>query len=476
MSLVKRPTKPDIVFSIAIYKCEGAVSHANIDDLIKRLDDHLHILRGMHIKGVLVSFKSVTKLDKEPLVKLIKSLSLFHAKLRCSVGLCDYSAKLFPILMQLITGTPLGLFKTADVLALAIGTSNVHRHSSILVHSDDVDNRQSIASTLISNNYFVVMAFSEKDFQDKSQQKDRFDRLVYQSLFSNMQEEVTIGFERNIFIYEFKGSLNESLGKIVKVQDFEYRLSLGYKVFIFDLTRIFQMNLRAAYFFLELEQLAAPFKAQICLIDLRKEKIDSNALAVLNKSKLWIYDHINDAFEDDEVIEMTAHKHPHYSTGISKELLSMTPYFIAASIQSLEIYEIKNPDKSPSKQINVKKLYALKPTIVTHITFAGDYEGELIFLFAQKSAEILIKNILGDFDGYEGNDYLDAMTEFVNAVTGKLKSNLRKKHKCVQFSIPYSTATLEDIIPMNSPQSIVLTTFMCDGNEYYVGLTSPRES
>ena len=120
--------------------------------------------------------------------------------------------------------------------------------------------------------------------------------------------------------------------------------------------------------------------------------------------------------------------------------------------------------------------YSLRTKIVTHIKFSGDYQGEFIFLFTQKSMGVIINHILLDSDEYKGEDYLDAMSEFVNSLTGKLKSNLRKDNKCIQFDLPISTVKLESTVPSNSQQKFIFTSFKCNKSEYHVALSSPIET
>lgn len=475
MSLVNRQTRPDIQLNIATYKLNGQLDCSGADELIKRVDNHLSILRGMRIEGVLLSFKGITKIDKESLFKVIKYFSMFHVKLRCVIGFCDYSSKIYPVLKQLVKSSPLGLYKNMDVMALAIGTSNASVHTSVLVYSDNVDERQAIASTLISNNYFVIMAVTAKDFEKKSSDKDRFDRFISDSYFSNIHEDVTISFEKNIFSYEFQGTLDNTISKRVNIDDFQYRLSLGYTVIVLDFTNIYHMNLRAAYFILELLKIAEPYNVLTCCVELNSEKIDNNALGILDKCPIWIFDTHAQVYEDPEVIAKISSILPSYSTGISKELLAFIPLFITASMQSLEIYEIPKSAKGSPKQVKVNALYAIKPTIISHITFSGDFEGELFFLYTKPSVNTLIKHILVDFDDYVIEDYLDAMTEFVNSVTGKLKSNIRKNYKCIQFGLPQSSTLIQDFISDDTEQSFILTKFQCNENDYYVALSSPVE-
>ena len=471
MSQTANSIKPDIQLNIATYEMPEKISPAAVDRLILRIEQHLQILRGMHVEGLLFSFKGIDKIDKLSLAKLIKHFNIFHSKLRAFAGFCDYSPALYKVLLPFVKGSPLGLFRTRDIMSLAVGTCALPTFSTLLVFSDDADDRQAIASTLISNDYFVVLAISRQDFQQKAQQKERFDRIVSHSYFGNMHEDVVVKFEDNIFYYEFKGALNVDISNHLKLNDFKYRLSLGYKIFIFDLARVFHMDLRAAYYILEMDQLAQPYGAKICLVDLNPDAIDTNAKAVMEKSRLWVYDELQDALDDNDLTKLLQVPMSPSEKGISKNLLALAPHVIAANMQSLEVYEIKNPSKSPSKQLTLQQLDLLKPMIVTQVSFHGDYEGELLFLFAQNSTEVLINHILGDLEGFEGEDFLDAMTEFVNSVTGTLKSNLRKNQKCIQFSLPQSTALLSDVAPTTSQQSVVLTNFKCEGYPYYVALT-----
>lgn len=467
--------KPDIQLNIATYMIHGELNDASAQEIINRIENHLHILRGLHVEGLLLSFAEITKIDKDALFRVINSFSRLHVKMRAVIGFCDYTGKIFPILRHLIKSSPLGLYESVDTMALAIGTSNASRELPILVYSDNIDERQLIASTLISNNYFVIIAVSKSDLEVKSHDKKRFNRIIKESYFSHIHDNVMINFENNIFSYEFQGTLDNTLSSRINVDDYMYRLSQGYNVVIFDFTRIYHMNLQAALFLIELEKKAQPYKALICAIELSNDKVDINAFGALKRSEIWLFESINHIYADAEVIEKTTSRLPRFGDGVSKKLLELAPNFIAATMQTLNIYEIPNPNKSHLKQINTKQLYSIKYKVATIITFCGDFEGEFIFLFTQESADILIKHILVDHYEYDEEEYLDAIGEFVDSLAGKLKSNLRKKNRGVKFTPAESTTNLEDIIHKKSLQTFILTNFQCDGKDYYAALTSPME-
>lgn len=473
MAKVKIERKPDIQLNIATYKLNGQLTQENAKEVINRIDGHLSILRGMHIDGLLLSLEGVTKVDKYSILEIIKSFSSFYVRLRVMVGFCDYPSSMYPILRKSIVSTPLGLYKSIDIMALAIGTSNINRNASILIYAESVEERQLIASTLISNEYFVIMALSLDDFKKKYEDKSRYNRLVYNSYFSNIHDDVIISFDEKTFIYSFQGTLDGTLNKRINIDNFKYRLSIGYTIVVFDFTSIYNLNIAATHFLIELENIAKEYNALVCCIGLVNRNIEVNALSVLEKSSLWLFDDLEQIYEDEEVIQLLSTKKQQFHSGISKKLLELSPHFVAASMQALDIYEIPNMKKEPSKQANAKNLYELKPFIMTHISFNGDFEGEFTFLFSKEIVRIFIKQLFVDVYNYKKEDYLDAMCEFVNALSGKLKSNLRKKNLCIQFGLPYSSTTLDDVLHEEIDHKFILTNFISGDSNYHVALSSP---
>lgn len=466
-------TKPDIKYNVAVYNCTK-FTKKDVTQLTERVEQHLPILRGMHVKGIAFSLKGVEKVDKEALEIVLEKFKLYHVKLNAMAGLIDYPPKIFPVLELFVRDSPLGLFRTVDVMALALGTSNIGNYASILVHTDNIDNRQTIASTLISNNYFAVMATSKEDLKARLAQKDKFGAIITHSFFGNIFETFEVTFHNNIYTYELKGALKGNIKDRLNVEDFKYRLSLKYRVFVLDFAKVYYMDATVAHLIMELDALALEHDAHICVINLDTDKIERNALSVLQNSKLWVYENMDDVITDDDItplIKRTKTTYPY--DGIPKRMLSFIPKLIGSTMRTMDIYTINDASKTPSKQTVLSELINLKPTIVTHIEFKGDAEGDMIFLFAQGSTEVLLEHILGTTMEAEGEDFLDAMSEFVNSVTGTLKSALKKEYQCIQFSLPKSTPLLSDVCNESSKQIAVLTGFECKEQPFYIAITYP---
>ena len=465
--------KPDIQSDIAIYKINGEFNENNAKELIVRVETHLPILRGMNLEGLLFSFEDINKIDQIALKLILDNFRLFYVQLKIMVGFCNYATSLYPILRKIINNTPLGLYKNVNIMALAIGSSNVHRNSSILIYAQDLAERQHIASSLISNEYFVIMALSKEDFNKKYKDKSRYNHTVTNSYFSNIHDDLIITFDERAFIYKFQGALNASIKNLINIEHFKYRLSSGYIVIVFDFTNIYNLNVAAATYLVSLEKIAKDYNALICCIGLMKNKMEQNAIPILEKSSLLLFDNIEQIYEDEEIIGILKTYIPHYNTKIPKKLLELSSSFSTTSVQVLDIYEISGFTKCSPKKANSKILYALNTQIYTHISFNGDYEGEFIFSFSKNNMNTIISHILVDDIKNSQEDCLDIMSEFVNSITGKLKSNLQKRNLCIQFSLPYATTNLDDIIYKDLDQEYILTEFKTDYSSFYVALCAP---
>ncbi len=462
--------KPDIQHSIAVYHYPASMDVGGVNELLARINGHMTILRGLHVEGIMISFKEMHKLDQSSLVALIESLSILHTKYELHIGFGDYPKAFFPVLLKFIKATPVSLFKTIEVMALAIGTSRLPTYSSILVYIEDTDEAKSIVSHLISKQYFVVMAHSKEDMLKRIHQKNSFDRIVVESHFGNLQEEVTVDFEKGIFTYSFQGSLDNDLSKSINIKEFKARLDFGYRVFIFDLNNIFHMDMHAAYILTDFLTAAKPYHAVICLVGLDKNKLNSNAYTIMDRSNFWSYKEKEDIYSDEEIILKLQKQHFHLqSQGISKRIIELIPKFIKATKQTLDRLGVKE-FASQSKQCVVGKKPDLQPYISTHMNFAGDYVGEINFIFPKESVYAILERKEENPGELTKEDHIDMLKEFSGTVMGRLKANLEKRNHSIEAEFPYAVE-YSDVDYDCIQHKYILETFYCDGKPFYVTVT-----
>ena len=462
--------KPEIKQSIAIYPYPLNATKEKITELIDRITGHMTILRGLHVEGIMISFKDETKLVKESLLALIEGLSSLHTTYDLHMGFGDYSHAEFKVLLQFIKATPISLFKNIEIMALAIGTSRVLPYSSILVYIEDIDEAKSIVSHLISKLYFVVMANSKDDMIKKLKHREAYDKIITESHFGNMQDEVTVDFDKGIFTYTFNGNMDEGLESNISKKEFLERLKFGYHVYIFDISNISHMDMHAAYIFINYLKMATEHKAVICLVGFEEKKLNSNALTIIEKSKFLSFEDKKDVYQDSLIQKVLNHQHLRIqSQGISKRIIELIPSFIKANKQTLERLDIKD-FKSQSKQCVIGPKQNLKAYISTHINFRGDYVGEVNFIFPKESVLAILERKQGNAKEMNKEEDIDALKEFSSTVMGRLKANLEKKNHSIEADFPtaieYSDVNYDCI-----EHKYILETFYCDGEPYYVTVT-----
>lgn len=462
--------KPDIKLNIAVYHYPQKASEAAIKELLDRILGHMTILRGLHVEGIMISFKDINTLDQKSLLALIEGLVILHTKYDLHMGFGDYTHAEFKVLLQFIRATPISLFKNLEVMALAIGSSRALPYSSVLVYIEDEDEAKSIVSHLISKLYFVVMASSKEDMIKKLKHRELYDRIVIESHFGNLQEEVTVDFDKGIFNYSFQGSMDADLEKSISTRDFLERLKFGYHVYIFDLSNILHMDMHAAYIFVNFLKLATDHKAIICLAGLHKDKLNSNALTIIEKSDFWIFTEKEEVYADVDVKQILKRQHLRIqSQGISERVIKLIPSFIKANKQTLDRMDI-NDFKSQTKQCVIGAKPDIKPYISTHINYRGDFVGEVNFIFPKDSVDSILSRKHESEESLEKDDHIDALKEFSSTVMGRLKANLEKNNQSIESDFPYAieySAVNYDCIE----QKYILETFYCNGEPYYVTVT-----
>ncbi|KIM11068.1 MAG: hypothetical protein KU37_08160 [Sulfuricurvum sp. PC08-66] len=465
--------KPQLSYEIATYTLPSTLHERNLDGLLTRLDHHMMILRSMQVRGVALSFREVPELNEKGIKAIVEHLSTFHTKVRAYVSLIEYSSAQYMQFIPHIENSPVALFKTIDIMALAIGTSKVRPYSPVLLYMKNPKERQSFASYLINKNFFVIQVTGAGAFKKRLEKRDYFDAIVTESYMSNVHDEVNITYKEGIYYYTFKGSLTETVKQYIDLTHYAHRLKMGHKFFVFDVGRVFHLSIHVAQLIATLDEYATKAKAHIGLINLDKNRIDSNALTRLNNSHIWLYEDLAHVLEDPDVEELRNSYRPRTTEGLSKELLGLMGSLEKTLLATLGAYGIQNSQKMGAKTYGLDELERLKPLIITHISFEADYEGHLYFLFAQKSVEMILHHVLGGIDNFEGEDFLDAMNEFVNTVAGKLKTTLSDQQMCIEFSLPNSYALLTDTIDPSRTQKAVVTTFEAKESTFYCAMTHP---
>lgn len=470
-------TKPKIVQDVAVYSVGPEVIPATVNGFLNNLERHRPILRGLNVKAIVFSMADIEKFDKDAFLQVVERFDVLQKELKVLTGVSGYTEKQFGVLKMMLKDTAVALFKNIPIATLAAGTSRVRKSSAILVYSEENDEKTMITSELISNGYFVIQANNFNDFKKKYQKKGSYSLIVAQSRFGGMRDDVMVLYNDGVYYYTVRGIIDETMYNRFDFEGHTKRLEKGFKTFVIDATKISTMDVKGAHFFLRLTEEAARYEAMICIVGLDSGKVYSNAMIVLEKCHLWAYDSLEDVAADDELIEL-AHK------GLSsrgkdfkptKETASKHPVFTSILMDTIKTYgkwelEKVNPSVQP-----LEKLLAKDVVVENFISFDGDIDGSLIFLFPRETAKVLSTAMTGvDSKDLLDDDLLDVMSEFVNSVTGKIKTSIVKKHVYISFSLPNSHLSSEGYLNKYKSLHGIVLEISLDGLPLYMIITGGR--
>lgn len=432
-------TKPKIVQDVAVYSIGPEIVPAAVNGFLNNLERHRPILRGLNVRAIVFSLSDIEKFDKDAFLLVVERFDILQKELKVLTGVVGYTEKQFGVLKMMLKDTAVALFKNVPIATLAAGTSRIRKSSAILVYSEDNDEKSMITSELISNGYFVIQANNFKDFKKKYEKKGSYSLIVAQSRFGGMRDDVMVLYNDGIYYYTVRGIIDETMYNRFDFEGHTKRLEKGFKTFVIDASKISTMDVKGAHFFLRLTEEATRYEAMIALVGIDYAKVYSNAMIVLEKCHLWAYDTLEEVGGDQEFMEL-AHKglaQRGRSFKPTKETASKHPFFSSVLQDTVKTYgkweiELVNPSVQP-----LTKLLEKEAVIENFISFDGDIDGSMVFFFPRDTSKLLAAAMTGlDSKDLLDEDLLDVMSEFVNSVTGKIKSAIVKKRVYMSFSLP----------------------------------------
>ena len=461
--------KPEITSNIASYSYPDEADKAAVIELTDRIKGHISILRSLEISGIFISFKEVQKVDRKALDFLIEELTALSTRTTIHIGLGDYSHTFFPVLLKLIKRTSISLYKNLNIMAFASGTRA--SLSSILVYIEDPYDAGMIVSHLISKHYFVVISHSVEDFKKRiSGNRKVYDQVITESHFGNTENKVLIKFKKSIFHYTFYGKLDKNLITNINQKDFKERLDFGFKIFIFDLSNVLYIDMNAANFIIGFLHIAQKYDASICLVGLERENFDSNAYNLMTQNNFSDFSEIEDIYHDVDVLEILSQQHSlAYSEGISKKIIEFIPNFIRATRYVLSLIDISDISVQ-TQQCTIEKEPKIDPYIATHISFYGDYHGEINFIFPKESVDVILERKYENVEDLNKDDHIDALKEFTQIIMDKLSTQLENKYLSIESGFAMATDG-ENIDLSCRDHRYVFETFFCDEHPFYVTIT-----
>ncbi len=292
---------------IAIFTPQGFLDGNNASGIVTMQDMDMVRSSGVHM--VLVSMKRVAFFNKNGISVLLDALVKLQKEMRVTIGFCDYDRKQYVTFLNLFKKEMnFNLFKTLDVAMLFEGCKKRYSdiQESVLVYNEDSTQRSMQAIEVFDRGYNPVVVQTREDFNILSQEDGNFVEIIDNTHLGFIGSRIAAKTRGNCIIYYLKGFLDGSVTEQFDVVYHQNCLKVGFKLFMFDATRVSSLNIHAANFFSKLSTAGAEYGAIISIVGLDIEKTPKAFIEELEDAGIIFFENEADFFGDETIQSISA--------------------------------------------------------------------------------------------------------------------------------------------------------------------------
>jgi len=455
---------------VGIFSPQGFLDGNNSTAFLS-LDD-IDATAKLNTDMILVSLKKVIFFNRNGLDAFVKMFLKVRAANKATVGFCDYDAKKFETIVKFYKDDlNFSLFKTQDVASL-FASSFKNQNKNVLLFSDDKSQRAAMAIELHDNGHNPIIAQTQEEFNEKSEDGHAFDVIIDHSHIGQMGQTVAARVTGNAIIYTVSSFLDAEIGNTFNIVYHNNSLNVGFRLFIFDCYKVVSMNVHALNFFSKLASSGAEYNATICFVGLTFEKTPIAFKETLEDSGIMFFEQMDDILQNKELLEELGASSAAAIQNVrplNKVMITELPHFIEAAVATIEMMTNSEAVKD-AVQINEIKVENKEDKIASSIGFYGDMDGMVILIFpigiAKKACELLIGEETDDMELI-----LDTLGELVNIVGGKLKTLLSDQKISVDITLPRTYPDIDSLLEITEFKKGVQVDLAFDNDKFLFFLT-----
>ena len=342
----------------------------------------------------------------------------------------------------------------------------------IYLYAKDVENKNMLLYYLVKKGYSPIVLNSEEELKSKkSSNPDAI--FVEKSLVSKISNRVVSFTKDNMVFFYLDDFLDAEFTRNFDIEYFRRSLMIGFRVFVFDCEYVKGINIHAIRYLAKLAVESAEYGALLCVVGLNTKEINEQILMDMEDSGYLFFKNIKEFNESEEVKE--ALKYVATSTNkkqksITKEVVNLLPYFINATIESVELMTGIEAKKDKP---NIKELtfdYKNNKYLASSVGIYGDLDGVLILVFSENLTKKVAKILLGE-EIKDKDELNDVVGEFANIIVGNVKANLSKQSMKIDLTLPKVFGEIENLIDLVKEKKGVEVKFNFEEEEFYFFLT-----
>jgi CheY-specific phosphatase CheX/anti-anti-sigma regulatory factor len=342
----------------------------------------------------------------------------------------------------------------------------------IYLYSDDIENKNMILYYLIKKGYSPIVLNSKQELEDK--RKENPDAVfVEKSVVSKISNRVVSFTKDNIVFFYLDGFLDADFTKSFDIEYFRRSLVIGFRVFVFDSEYVKSLNIHAVRYLAKLAVESAEYGALLCMVGLNTKEINEALLVDMEDAGYLFFKDIKEFNESEEVkeaLEYVASVRQKKKRVITKEAINLLPYFVNATIESVELMTgiTAKKEKPAIKELTFN--YKENTYIASSVGFYGDLDGMLVLVFSENLTKKVAKILLGE-DIDNKDELNDVVGEFANIIVGNVKANLSKQSKKIDLTLPRVFSDIDNLVNLVKEKKGAEVKFYFEDEEFYFFLT-----
>jgi CheY-specific phosphatase CheX len=222
-------------------------------------------------------------------------------------------------------------------------------------------------------------------------------------------------------------------------------LRVGFRIFLFDATKVSFVNVHGANFISKLSTAGAEHEVTFAICGLNKRNTTENLYHELEDAGVMIYADMKSFFEDEDILKEAKNLSgvSRTNTVITKKIVSILPTVVESS---MSIIEVLSSYKAVKKSIVVQELSlnTKEKLLSANIGIYGDISCILIMVFdesiAKKTCNILLK------EESNSDDLLDALGELTHIIASKISQILTKQQIKTNITMPRVFENIDDVV------------------------------
>jgi len=443
---------------VAIFMPQGFLDSVNTAKVITIQD--MQPLIANKFNMVLVSFKKIVYFNVNGIKMLVEILKKISKEADATVGFCDYTELQYKAFLKAYDiQLPFCLFETLDTALIYAGNLEAKENENILIYNDDSTQKSMQAIEFFDKGYNPVVAQTKDDYLKKLEDKEKFRHATWLTYLGLASNKIAAKTKKGSVIYYLKGYLDGEITEQFDIIYHQHCLKVGFKVFMFDATRVSSINIHATNFISKLATSGAEFGALFGMVGLEKEKVSKKFLQELEDAGILFFDTESEFFASEDVknsmTEISGAASKKEKGKLTKQMVAKLPTLIDAAIDTICMMTNGIVEKR-SAAIKPFNIEANDDIVASSIAFYGDLDGMITIAMTKSLAKRVCRLLIGE----ESDDLeilSDSLGELSNIIAGKSKSLLQKEEIDIMITLPRNYTNLNEVkLTLNNVQGILV--------------------